>query len=54
MTEESVDALEMLRCAEINFGNFALANPSVACHPYFNIAVAQLVLGIEALEVERK
>lgn len=52
-TDEDVDALEMLRCAEINFGNFATAFPGAANHPFFKISMKQLEMGIKALEGDK-
>ncbi len=45
-----MNALELLRCAEINFGNLTKMNPQIAQHPMFQIAMSQLKEAIQKLE----
>lgn len=48
--DDAVDALEMLRCSQINFDNFVKAYPSAALHPYYQIARMQLDEAVTAME----
>jgi hypothetical protein len=44
------DALEMARCAQVNFDNLVHQNPILKRHPYYLIARQQLDAAVAALE----
>ncbi len=47
------EALELIRCAEINFQNLANLNPSyILQHPFYKIAMGQLKEGIKKIDEE--
>jgi len=48
------DAIECLRCAEINFENAAIMMPLLRHHPIYSLAVAQLAAGIKRVEAEQE
>lgn len=50
MSEQPIDALEVARCAKINFENLARGNPAIKAHPFYQIAMEQLGQLIELLE----
>jgi len=52
--EDETDVLEMMRCAEVNFSNFANAFPGAANHPFFKVSMKQLKTAIEAMEAKEK
>jgi len=52
--EDETDVLEMMRCAEVNFSNFANAFPGAANHPFFKVSMKQLKMAIEAMEAKEK
>jgi len=47
-----IEAVEILRCAEINFNNLVKMNPALAHHPFYKIAMEQLKAGIEKIDME--
>jgi hypothetical protein len=50
---DPADALEMARCAQINFRNFSDRFGWLATHPFYRIALHQLALAIEKLGGEK-
>jgi hypothetical protein len=46
------EALELLRCAQINFDNLIQMLPGIATMPFYKIARMQLDQGIAQLEGE--
>lgn len=43
------EALELLRCSQINFDNLITQNPGINRHPIYRVARKQLDDGVQAL-----
>jgi hypothetical protein len=48
----SEEAIEILRCAEINFNNTAKFMPGLVSHPIFMLAMEQLKQGLAMIDAD--